>query len=55
MLRFFTCGINRICVSQAGEKDAKLWVNPLKKLSFLLIKHGERRRVCPLMHIACKL
>lgn len=25
---------------QAGEKEAKLWLNPLKKLQFLLLKHG---------------
>ncbi|PRW20657.1 SWI SNF-related matrix-associated actin-dependent regulator of chromatin subfamily A 1 isoform X1 [Chlorella sorokiniana] len=27
---------------QAGEKESKLWVNPLKKLTCLLLKHDKR-------------
>ena len=32
-----------LCHVQAGEKESKLWVNPLKKLTCLLLKHGEQR------------
>lgn len=28
------------CCVQAGEKDSKLWVNPIKRLTCLLVKHG---------------
>ena len=42
------------CV-QAGEKESKLWGNPLKKLTCLLLKHGEcwrkRWHLCSSSHM----